>query len=216
MDEKTVNQALEQLKKETPKKGFKQSVELIISLKGFDVKKGDKIDDYVQLPNEHGKQLKFCALVGKELAPNAKQNCQTTIQHEEFNTWAAKPREIRKLVRKHDYFIAQLNIMPEIARVFGKYLGTKSKMPNPKLGLVLPPNGDVAPVMERLKKIVLLRTKNQPNIHAMIGTEDMDNAKLTKNAVTILEKISHDLPGGRQQIKGAYIKLTMSKPVRVG
>lgn len=214
MDNKTVIEALEKLRKNTKKLKFSQTIDLIISLKHFNTKKGEKIDDYVQIKHPF-KKLKFCALVGKELAENAKKNCETTITKDEFENWAKTPREIKKLVRKHDYFFAQANLMPDIARTFGKYLGTKGKMPNPKLGQIIPPNGELAPAIARLKTTIVLKTKNQPNIHTSIGTEKMKNEDIAENAITIIEKIMQDLPNGKQQLKHIYIKKTMSKTIKL-
>ncbi|MBR9679092.1 MAG: hypothetical protein GON13_02385 [Nanoarchaeota archaeon] len=214
MNTKTVIEALEKLRKDTKKLKFSQTIDLIISLKHFNPKKGEKIDDYVQIKYPF-KKLKFCALVGKELAENAKKNCETTIIIDEFENWTKTPREIKKLVRKHDYFFAQANLMPDIARTFGKYLGTKGKMPNPKLGQIIPPNGDLTPAIARLKSTTILKTKNQPNLHMSIGNEEMKNEEIAENAIIIIEKVIRDLPNGKQQLKHAYIKKTMSKTIKL-
>ena len=105
--------------------------------------------------------------------------------------------------------------MQDIARTFGKYLGTKGKMPNPKLGQIIPPNGDLAPAIARLKTTAILKTKNQPNVHTSIGTEEMKNEEIAENAIIIIEKIIQDLPNGKQQFKHAYIKKTMSKTIKL-
>jgi large subunit ribosomal protein L1 len=215
MDEKTVVEALGKLRKETQKRKFVQTIDLIISLKSFDVKKGDKIDDYVALPHGDFKKQRYCALVGKELAENAKKNCDTTIKLEEFNDWAKTPREIKKMARTHDHFFAQANLMPDVARVFGKYLGAKGKMPNPKLGQVVPPNGDLAPVIKRLNNTAILRTKNQPNIHTTVGNEQMEDGQIAENALVIIDRVLHELPNAKQQVKHIHIKMTMSKSVKL-
>lgn len=216
-DAKKTQQTIETLlKEEKGKKNFTQTVDLIISLKEFNPKNPqEKIDEYVTLPHGNFKKISVCALVGKELAPNAKKHCDQVITQEEFNEWAENPRRIKKLVRKHDYFIAQANLMPEIAKTFGKYLGSKGKMPNPKIGLIIPPNGDTSKTIKNLQNLARIKTKNQPNIHTIIGKENMTPQQLTQNAMTIIERVEQLLPRGKQQIKKITVKLTMSKPKQI-
>jgi len=214
--DQTIKSVIEQVLKEVNgSRKFKQSIDLIISLKDFNPKNpNDKVDEYVRLPVGGFKKISVCALVGKELYPNAKDNCDEVIQFDEFKNWS-KARDAKKLGRKYDYFIAQANLMPEIAKVFGKYLGSIGKLPNPKMGTVVPANGDTAKVIENLKVMVKLKTKNQPNVHTIIGKEEMSAEDITKNAVTVIERIEHALPKGKQQIKHIFIKATMSKSYKV-
>ncbi len=218
MDRKTVIESLKQLRAgENSKKNFKQKIDLVIPLRNINLKKpSDQIDDYVILPQPTGKKLKFCALVGKELIGKARETCDTAILNEEFSQWEKKPREMRKLVRKYDYFIAQANIMPQIAKTFGKYLGTKGKMPNPKLGLIVQPAAqELKTIQEKISKMAMIAVKKQPNIHMLVGSEEMDNEGITENILAAYEKVKHLLPKGKHQIKAVYLKLTMSKPIRL-
>lgn len=216
LDKKTAIQAIQQLKAENiGKRKFQQKFDLIFSLKDFNIKKGDKVDDYVVLPNPIGRNTKICAFVGNELETQAKKLCDTVVLIDEFDSWASKKREIRKLVRRHHFFIAQANIMPKIAQTFGKYLGSVGKMPNPKLGLVVSPTGNLSEVIEKVRKTVLLDAKKQPNIHTIIGNQDSDEEMLWQNIHTIEDRLLHILPKGKNQIRQVTIKMTMSKPIKL-
>ncbi len=211
MEDKTVLEKIAKLKKESKKRNFSQKFDLVISLKEFNIKKGDKIDDYVLLSNTTGKNCRFCALVGNELVEQAKKFCDTTILVDDFAEWE-NPRKIRKLVRSHDYFIAQANLMASIAKTFGKYLGSKGKMPNPKLGLVVAPNGNIEDLIKRLRNTVILKATKQPSIQVTIGNEEMKDEEILGNIKVVADKIIKDLPKGKHQIKHIMLKLTMSKP----
>ena len=73
MKKENILKALNQAKKESQKRNFRQSFDLIINLKGIDNKKVEhQIDDFVELHYSKGKPTKVCALVGPELYENAK------------------------------------------------------------------------------------------------------------------------------------------------
>ncbi|PIO00146.1 hypothetical protein COT72_03220 [archaeon CG10_big_fil_rev_8_21_14_0_10_43_11] len=205
--------AIAQLKEQAKSRKFTQKFDLIFSLREFNIKKGDKIDDYLLLPHGTGRTSKFCALVGKELIVDAKKICDTAILVDDFEEWASNPRKIRKLVRSHHYFIAQANIMPQIAKTFGKYLGSVGRMPNPKLGQVIAPNADLKATVTRINKIAILKAKKQPNLHLLIANTEMADEDIWNNIRVVYDKVLADLPKGKQQLRHVFIKLTMSKPI---
>ena len=51
-----------------------------------------------------------------------------TITKPEFDKYKEK-KELRNLVREHDFFIANAKLMPSVATAFGKALGPAGKMP---------------------------------------------------------------------------------------
>ena len=63
--------------------------------------------------------------------------------------------------------------MANMAGVFGKILGARGKMPNPKAGCVVPGTANLEPLVARLKNTVRLATKNDPIIRLSIGDEKM-------------------------------------------
>jgi Ribosomal protein L1 len=54
------------------KRNFKQSVELIISLKDIDVKKGFSFNEVINLPNELNKKARVCVIASGDLALRAR------------------------------------------------------------------------------------------------------------------------------------------------
>jgi large subunit ribosomal protein L1 len=216
MDLNAINEAVKKAKSDSPKRNFKQTVEFIINLKDVDIKKPEgQLDFFVPLHYGKGKKPKICALIGPELKDEAKASCDTVILQDEFQKYAANKKDIRKLAKNHDFFIAQANIMTQVASVFGRVLGPKGKMPNPKAGCVVPPKSNMKPLVEKLSKTVRVNTKLVPIIQVPVGMEDMDEAHISDNILTVYNQAIHHLPGDKNNIKSMFVKLTMGKGVRL-
>ncbi len=216
MNKEDFKNAIEQLKKNSPKRKFTQSYDFIINLKDLDLKVPEQqVELWIQLPHTTGREVKVCALVSGELAESAKKNCNFTIINEEFKQYATDKKKLRKLAEEYDYFVAQANIMQDIAKTFGRVLGPRGKMPNPKAGCVVPPNANLAQLVERLKKTVKVSAKTQASIKAIVGNEKMSDDQVIDNIVSIHSHVVHALPQEDKNIKNLLLKFTMSAPIKV-
>lgn len=216
MDKNIILKSLKELKEKADKRNFKQTVDLIISLKNLNLKKPEEQVDFFQsLHFSSGKKKKICALVGPELIEHAKEVCEKAISVDDFDRVAKDKKSIKKIAREYDYFIAQANIMPKVAAVFGKILGPKGKMPNPKAGCVVPPNANLKILYERLQKLVKVSAKTMPMIQCIVGKEDSKDEEVADNIFTVYDGLIHHLPGGKNNIKNVFLKLTMSKPIKL-
>ncbi len=215
MDEKELKKALSELKK-SKKRNFKQTIDLIINLKNLDLKKPDhQVEFFLQLPKPKGKPVKVCALVGPELGDQAKAVMDNVVMQAEFDKYAKNKKLVKKLAEENDFFVAQANIMPKVAASFGRVLGPKGKMPNPKAGCIVPPNANLKAVYEKLQKTVKISGKKAPVIQTIIGNEDSKDEDIIENAKYIFNNVIHHLPQGSNNIKSVFIKYTMSKPIKV-
>jgi large subunit ribosomal protein L1 len=210
-------QTLQQVKASSPKRKFAQSVDLIINLKELDLKKPEEqVDVWVPLVNPKGKVIKIAALVGPEMQEQAKANCDLVIMHDEFKKYEGKKKEIRKLAKTNDLFIAQANIMPDVAKFFGRVLGPRGKMPNPKAGCVVPPNVNLKALTDKLKRTLHVVAKTQLSAKCSIGKEDMPDEKLIENIMLVYNAVLHALPQEINNIKSVILKLSMGPPFKVG
>src|SRR3989344_5225570 len=140
MDKETIKNTLEELKTNSQKRKFKQSIDLIITFKNLDLNKPEnQIEQFVNLHYGRGKQDKVCGLVGAELIEESKKELDKTIATDDYIIYQKDKKLIKKLATEYDFFIAQANVMPKIAQTFGRVLGPRQKMPNPKAGCVVPP-----------------------------------------------------------------------------
>jgi large subunit ribosomal protein L1 len=213
VDKKHVLEVIKQVREKSKQRKFSQSFDLIMNLKDFDVKKEAKIDDFIVLPNGRGKEAKVCALIGPEMVANAKA-CDKSIILNDFDKFK-KPRACRKLARSYDFFIAQANIMPQIAQAFGKYFGPVGKMPNPKGGQIVPPNLNLTALVQKFKNTSKITIAKVPIASCRIGDEKMDDEKLADNIISAIDHVEHSLPRGSGNVKNILLKTTMGAPVKI-
>ncbi len=192
------------------KRKFKQTVELAINFKGIDFSKQDnRLNLDVILPHGKGKVKKIALFASeRNLIDEAKKNDIEVISSEDIDKIAGDQARLNSLL---DYeLIAQPNLMPVIAKNFGQFLGPRGKMPRPLIGSM-----SMSGVANELNKRIVLKSKGRylPTVHCVIGNEDMDAKNIYENMKEVIESIGKKI--GQSHIKSVYIKLTMTKPLRL-
>lgn len=215
MDKKKLLNTLKQLREKSDKRNFIQKVDLILNLKSINIKNSEEnIDIFVTLPHAPGKKIKVCALVDKELEEKAKV-FDKVIKKDEFGEYQDNKKELKKLSKEFDYFVAQANLMTEVAKVFGRTLGPRNKMPNPKSGAVVTPTSNLSELKSKLEKMIRIKTKNEATVKTYIGNESMKDEELIENIILIYDSVIKALPQGEGNIKDVILKFTMSAPLKV-
>lgn len=216
MDKTKLENALSKVLENKGKRKFTQTIDLIINLKELDLKKNDQqVDFFVNLPFSKGKEAKICGLVGPELVSESESNFDKTIEAHDFDDLKSSPAKIKKLAESFDFFVAQATIMPQVATAFGRILGSRGKMPNPKAGCVVPPKAQLAPLAERLKRTVRVSAKTSASVKVPIGAETQDVKELIENIQAVYNGLVSHTVQGENNIKNVSLKLTMDSPVRV-
>ena len=214
--EKEIIAKLKEALEKSKKRKFTQSFDLSIGLKGLDMKNpNNHVDEVIVLPFMRGKDIKVCGLVDKEMQTTAKEFFDKVIMKDEFPKWQADKKGMKNLAGEYDFFVAQANIMGDVAKTFGRVFGPKGKMPNPKASCVVPPNVKLDLVIERLKKTIVLKAKKSPVLNVRIGTEKESLEEISKNIHAIIEHLNAHLPNGEQNIKHIYLKTSMGPSIRV-
>ena len=212
MDKQLILEKIKLARELSPKRNFNQSFDLAVTLKSLNLKKPEEnIDIFVQLPYPRGKQPKICALVGKEISEQS-EIFDKVIKQEEFSQYQDK-KIVKKLASQYDFFIAQANLMGQIATIFGKTLGVRGKMPNPKAGAVIPPGADTQQLKNRIAKQIRLQTKKELIVKASIARESTNDEQVAENFLTAYNALIHALPQEEANIKEVFIKLTMGPSI---
>lgn len=209
MDKQNILNTLKELREKSPKRNFSQSVDLIINLQQYDLKKNGQIDKFIVLPHAKGKKVSVCGLVDKELFDSAKAGFDGAIHKNDFTKYSGDKKAVKKLVNQYDFFVAQANIMTNIAATFGRVFGPRGKMPNPKAECVVAPNANLKVLYEKLQKTVRIKAIKELSLKASIGTEAMKDEEIAENVLAVYNNLVHSLPAEKQNIKEVCLKLTM-------
>jgi large subunit ribosomal protein L1 len=200
-----LQKALEELRKEKARK-FDQTVELIVNLQKFNIKK-ENINSVISLPHKT-KDKKIAAFL------ESRNNKIDTITKEEFEDYKDK-KSIKKLIKKYDFFISQASLMPKVATVFGKVLGPAGKMPSPQLGIIMNAEDKIIEdVKNKVNKSIKVRTK-ESSIKLSVGKQSMKDEDLIENIMAIYNALLKDLPREKENIRNIEVKFTMTKPIKI-
>lgn len=215
MDKRKLLEALKTVREKSSKRNFTQKVDLILNLRNINLKNPEEnVDIFVNLPYPPGKKIKICALVGKELEDQAKV-FDRVVKKEDFPKYVENKKELKKLAKEFDYFVAQANLMTDVAKVFGRTLGPRNKMPNPKSGAVVMPTSNLSELKLKLEKTIRVKTKNEPILKTYVGNESMKDEEIANNIISVYDSITKALPQAESNIKDMIIKLTMSPGIKV-
>lgn len=205
MNKQNVLDALKKLR-ENEKRKFSQSVDLIINLRNFDIKK-EAVNLFLNMPHKI-REAKLAAFLEK------KNPAIDTITKSEFESYKDKKR-VKHLIKEFDFFIATAKLMPVVATNFGRYLGPVGKMPSPQLGIIKEETeAEIKEVIKKFEKVVRVKSK-EPSLKFSIGREDMSDESIADNVEFAYNHILNALPKKKENIKSVMIKLTMTKPVKV-
>jgi large subunit ribosomal protein L1 len=212
LDQKTILDAVKEVKEKSEKRNFNQSIELILNLKDIDMKSSEgKLQEIIELPYSPAKQNKICVIASGELALKARRaNADLVIERAELEGFAGKKRDLRKIANDYDFFIAEAPLMPLVGKILGPVLGPRGKMPLP-----VPPTADIASLVEKHRKTVIVRMRNQPILQCRVGSENMKEEEIAENVQAVLRVIEGKLKRGLKNVKRAYIKTSMGKPVSI-
>lgn len=200
-----IKKALSELRKGKERK-FDQTVDLIINLQKFDVKK-NQINLFISVPFKI-KEKKICAFF------ETKNEDIETITPEQFKKYSDK-KALKKITKNFDFFIAQASLMPKVATVFGRVLGPAGKMPSPQLGILTDVNEkEINELKEKINNSVKIKIK-EPSVKLAIGKQSMKDEEIVENIIVVYNAILKSLLKGQDNIKNIELKFTMTKPYKI-
>jgi len=203
-------EALKKLREEEDKRhkkvNFNQTIDLIVNLKDFDVRR-HSFNLIVTTPNKI-KDKKVAGFFEND------NNLLDTIKKDDFSKYKEK-KDLKKLVKSYDFFIANAKLMPAVATSFGRVLGPTGKMPNPQLGVIPKEEEEIIKsLLDKINSSVKIVVK-EPSIKVGVGKQSLGDEDLIKNILAIYNKIIATLPKGIDNVKNIKLKFTMNKPVKV-
>ncbi|TNK87070.1 50S ribosomal protein L1 [Mycoplasmopsis pullorum] len=190
-----------EIAKKTSYAKFDASIDLAFNL-NLDVRKADQqLRGAVLLPHGTGKNVRVLVATNNPEKQKASQAAGADIVVD----GPALEQKIKEDDSDFDVMVADPSMMPLLGK-YGKKLGPKGLMPNPKTGTVTP---TPEKAVEELKKgKANYRTDKAGIVHSLIGKKSMSTEALVENAKTLISLIRKLKPAA---VKGTYmLNLTVS------
>ena len=201
--------ALELVKKNSTTK-FDESIDVSLKINLKQSKGGDfNLRTVVKLPNGSGKKNKVAVLCEPEKVEEAKKSGADVAGSDDLiEKIAAGKFDFSKL-------ICTPAMMGKIGK-YGKVLGPKGLMPNPKLGTVAT---DLTKAIKDIKTgLVEIRNDKDGNLASTIGRKSFSSEKLIENYNFFIESVKKEKPDTikGEFIKGTFLTSTMGISYKIG
>ena len=141
---------------------------------------------------------------------DAKKCADLVLRKDDIVELSKNKKKLKKLANEYDWFLGEASLMPLIGKGLGVVLGVRGKMPKP-----VPPKIKIESLILGARNKVPVTLKSSPVIHVAVGSENMTDEQIAKNAITVFNFVKEKLPKGVANIRSIYIKLTMGKSVKL-
>lgn len=203
--------ALAKAREAAPPRGFEQSVDITINLRDLDMRQPDnRVNLRISLPNGVGGQKVLVFASGDLALRSRRAGADDVIEPAELNELANDRKAAKKRLSGYDVFIAEAPLMPTVGRVAGPILGPKGKMPTP-----VPPQAPIDSILERERRVVVMRSRERPFVKCKVGKESMSDDEIASNVEAVLSNLNNSLKRGMNNVKSVYLKLTMGPAVKL-
>jgi large subunit ribosomal protein L1 len=216
MNKKDALAAIQNIKENSKKRKFLQSVEMMVNFTGLDMKKPqNQVNVKVVLPHSTGKGSGKIAVFAKteKFADAMKEKVDMVIDEKEIEALSKNKQKVADLI-SYDSIFAEGAAMLTVAKFLGQQLAPKGKMPKPVLNV----NSFDETLAQAKTQITISNKKGKfmPVVHTVVGKEDMKDEEIVENMLVVYETVRESLPQKKQNIKNIYLKMTMGSPVKIG
>jgi large subunit ribosomal protein L1 len=203
--------AIDKAREASTERNFEQSFDLAINLRELDMNRPDnRVNLRVHLPNSLGDR-KVLVFASGDLALRAKRaGADAVVEPDELNQLTSDKKAAKNKLKDYDVFVAEAPMMPNVGRVAGPILGPRGKMPIP-----IPPQAMIDNIIERERRIVILRSRDKSFVHCIVGKEGMNDEEIAQNIESVITNLTNATKRGFGNIKSIYLKLSMGNAVKL-
>jgi len=202
--------AIKTLLTERKVRKFKESIDLQVNLKNYDVNKDKRFSGSLRLPNVCRPRLKVCVICDLAQEDSAKKTGLVTSNMEDLKKLNKNKKLVKKYCSTADAFLASESIIKTIPRVVGPHMNRANKFPT-AVGMA----DNLVDKIAEIQATVKFQLKKVLCLGCCIGHEDMKEEEIRQNTVLALNFLVSLLKKGWQNLKSAYIKTSMGKPQRI-
>ncbi|CAD8173266.1 unnamed protein product [Paramecium pentaurelia] len=207
----------EQLKKfihemltERKKRNFKETTELQIQLRDYDVQKDKRFQGSTRLLHAPYPNIKIGVIGNLTHCDQAKALGLTAIDQEGLKKFNKEKKPIKKWCKPFDILIASESLMKVIPRLVGNVFTKIGKFP-----IAIPETESVGSKVNEVKSSVKFQLKNTLSLGTAFGTDEMTEDQLRQNLSTTINFLVSLLKKGWQNVGTLHIKTSMGKPIKI-
>jgi large subunit ribosomal protein L1 len=190
--------AVEEAKQGSPKRGFIQSVDLIVVLRDIDIKRPEnRINELIELPFAPKADMRITVFASGDLALRAQNAGSEVHGRATLEAFSNDRKAAKKLAKANDFFVAETTLMSTVGKVLG-------------------PVAPIDRIITRLRKSVRVRVRDNLSAQCSVGTTEMGDDMIAENIQAIITRLENRLEKGARSIREAYVKMSMGPVVKIG
>jgi len=192
------------------KRHFVETVELQIGIKNYDPQKDKRFSGSVKLPSETKPRMRFCILGDQIHCDEAAKIGVDFKDVEVLKRMNKNKKEVKKLAKKYDSFLASEVILRQIPRLLGPGLNKAGKFP-----ALITHTESIEEKLLGVKSTVKFQLKKVLCLGVAVGHVKLSEDQLVMNIGMTVNFLVSLLKKNWQNIKALYIKSTMGHPKRI-
>eukprot|EP00389_Voromonas_pontica_P005908 GDKH01008858.1.p1 GENE.GDKH01008858.1~~GDKH01008858.1.p1 ORF type:complete len:232 (+),score=80.13 GDKH01008858.1:45-698(+) len=191
-------------------RGFVETVELQIGLKDYDTQRDKRFAGTVKLPHLPRPRFSICILGDAHHCEQAQKAGIDCLDVEALKKFNKNRKQVKKLARKYDGFLASQPLIPQIPRLLGPGLSKAGKFP-----AVITHNDKIEEKMNELKQTIKFQLKKVLCMGVAVGNVGMTPDELRQNINLAINFLVSLLKKNWNNVKSLVIKSTMGPAQRI-
>lgn len=196
--------------KKGKKRNFTETIEIQITLKNYDPVRDKRFSGTFRLPTVPRPNLKCCVLGNAAHCEQADRIGVDQMSVEDLKKLNKNKKQVKKLAKKYDFFLASDNMIKQIPRLLGPGLTKAGKFPT-----LLAGGEDMQEKIDEVKSTIKFQMKKVMCLNVAVGNVDMDKQQIIVNTQLSANFLASLLKKQWQNIGQIYIKSTMGPSIQV-
>merc|ERR1719168_384242 len=192
------------------KRKFTETVDLQIGLKNYDPQKDKRFSGTVKLKHVPRPKFKVCVLGDQQHCDEAKSKGIACMSADDLKKLNKNKKEVKKLAKKYDAFLASESLIKQIPRLLGPGLNKAGKFP-----ALLTHNDNMEAKVLDLKSTIKFQMKKVLCLNVAVGNVGMTEDELVFNIHLSINFLVSLLKKHWQNVRSLYIKSTMGPAIRL-
>merc|ERR1712214_9798 len=192
------------------KRKFLETVDLQIGLKNYDPQKDKRFSGTVKLKHVPRPKFKVCVLGDQQHCDEAKSKGIACMSADDLKKLNKNKKEVKKLAKKYDAFLASESLIKQIPRLLGPGLNKAGKFPT-----LLTHGDNMEDKVNDLKSTIKFQMKKVLCLNVAVGNVSMSEDELVYNIHLSINFLVSLLKKHWQNVRSLYIKSTMGPAIRL-